>query len=269
MQIHHMHLFADSFKQIKNETKTIELRLNDNKRKNIKSGDIIIFKEIKKGASILTIVENVLKFKSFKELYKNVNLLECGYSEKELKKANHKDMLKYYHISLVREYGAIAIKVKLLKVKNLNIDLKSIQHLTGKEVYIELQEVTPEIPSKGYFKAYKYNIHLKENDLLIGYMDLRLGYNENVFYGGQIGYFINQEYRGNSYAKKAAKLLLEVAKKHQLEPLFISSDPNNIPSRRTIENLGFKLIGIFNLPPDNEMYLLGDRKKAIYIKNVL
>ena len=47
MIIHKMKLITKYFDCIKNGTKRIELRLNDEKRKDIKIGDIIIFEELK------------------------------------------------------------------------------------------------------------------------------------------------------------------------------------------------------------------------------
>ena len=41
--IHRMNLDSNPFEMIKNGTKTIELRLNDDKRRKIKVGDYIIF----------------------------------------------------------------------------------------------------------------------------------------------------------------------------------------------------------------------------------
>lgn len=40
----------------------------------------------------------------------------------------------------------------------------------------------------------------------MGYCDLRIGYNDNLYYGGHIGYGINEEYRGHHYDAKACEL---------------------------------------------------------------
>lgn len=268
MNVHQMNLYKESFDKIKNKTKTIELRLNDNKRKNIKKGDILIFKEPETNQTIITFVKEIFKFKSFQELYQKLDLIECGYNVKELNKANYKDMLKYYNVQLEKEFGVLGIKVQLLEVKRPQIQIDSIRNLKDEEITIKLFKVMPPVPSKGYFPAYKYNIYLNKDNSLVGFIDLRIGYNENVFYGGHIGYGIDKLYRGNAYAKKASKLLLEVAKKHQMDILFISADVNNIASRKTIENLDFETLGVFSLPPYNEMYLLGDKKKVIYMKSL-
>lgn len=268
MKVHQMNLDKESFDKIKNKSKTIELRLNDEKRKNIKKKDILIFKNPETNQTLITFIIDIFKFKNFQELYNNLDLTKCGYSEKELNNASYKDMLKYYDISAEKEFGVLGIQIELLEVKNPHIQISDISNLKDKEITIKLSNVAPPVPSKGYLPAYKYNIYLNKDNSLIGFIDLRIGYNENIFYGGNIGYGIKEIYRGNSYARKASELLLEVAKMHQMKTLFISANVDNIASRKTIENLNFKLLGIFKLPPYNEMYLFGDRKKAIYMKSL-
>lgn len=36
----------------------------------------------------------------------------------------------------------------------------------------------------------------------MGQCDLRIGYNERLYYGGHIGYQIDEKYRGHHYSKK-------------------------------------------------------------------
>lgn len=46
--------------------------------------------------------------------------------------------------------------------------------------------------------------------------------------------------------------------------LFISWNPDNSALKKTLENLGLNFLGVFKLPTNNEMYLIGDREKAIF-----
>ena len=57
----------------------------------------------------------------------------------------------------------------------------------------------------------------------MGVCDLRIGHNDNVYYGGNIGYSIGEAYRGHHYAAKACLLLFELAKKHNLEYVIIEN----------------------------------------------
>lgn len=258
---HKMRLNNNAYMLMKNNLKTIELRLNDEKRRKIKVGDLIEFINSDSLDKQYVQVVKLHYFESFKELYENIDLSKCGYLT--LENITHEDMLVYYSPLQQKKYGVIGIEIELLSI--LIEPVKKIsKHLTDEEITLKLKTITQEDKEKGYVPAYKYDIYLFNTDIKIGFIDIRLGYNENIIYGGNIGYAIYEEYRGNKYAKKACLLIFDVAKAYKMTKLFISCSPNNIPSKKTIENLGFKLIRKAKLPSYNEMYLLGDREKLIY-----
>lgn len=99
----------------------------------------------------------------------------------------------------------------------------------------------------------------------MGKCDLRIGYSEGLYYGGHIGYTINEKYRGNHYSAKACKLLFELAKKHNMEYLYITANPDNQASNKICEYLNGEFLGIFELPEDNDMRI-NDKEthKCIY-----
>ena len=88
-----MKLNNEPFKAIKNGTKTLELRLNDEKRKQLIVGDYIEFTNIENNEKLLVEVIDLFKYNSFEELYKHFNKIEIGYSINE--EANPKDMENY------------------------------------------------------------------------------------------------------------------------------------------------------------------------------
>lgn len=69
--------------------------------------------------------------------------------------------------------------------------------------------------------------HLQSQWYKKGTCDLRIGYNDNLYYGGHIGYRVFPEYRGNHYA-------------------------------------GGKLLEIVELPEGNDMRDDGEFEKCIY-----
>ncbi|WP_353894587.1 ASCH domain-containing protein [Proteinivorax hydrogeniformans] len=84
-----MKLNPSPFQMIKEGTKTIELRLFDEKRRKISIGDKIYFVNTANNEKTLcAIVENLFVFNSFEELYKNLPLLECGYTEENAAEAS-------------------------------------------------------------------------------------------------------------------------------------------------------------------------------------
>ena len=107
-----MKLNNEPFECIKNGTKTIELRLNDEKRKLLTVGDYIEFTNRVTNEKLLVEVINLFKYNSFEELYKHFNKIEMGYSINE--EANPKDMENYYSKEEQEKYGVLGIKIKKL-----------------------------------------------------------------------------------------------------------------------------------------------------------
>ena len=107
---HYMNLWDDSFCAIKEGWKTIEMRLNDEKRSIIKVGDSIEFTNTTSQEKMLCIVLNMFYYPNFAELYKNHDKLSIGYKEKE--KADPDDMRKYYTAEQIEKYGVVGIELK-------------------------------------------------------------------------------------------------------------------------------------------------------------
>ena len=109
-----MRLTGIPFEQLKNGTKTIELRLNDEKRKKIKIGDTIQFinlEDIKD--TLLTKVIDIYTFDSFADLYSTLPLKDIGYGEGEFSTASPKDMDKYYTPEEQAHYGVVGLRIEL------------------------------------------------------------------------------------------------------------------------------------------------------------
>lgn len=141
-------------------------------------------------------------------------------------------------------------------------------YLTDGEIDLLISERLPADNQKGYVPAYKYHITLHGLAQPIGSIDIRIGNNENTYYGGHIGYRIDPEYRGHGYASKACLIIKQVALAHEMTRLTITCNPDNFASRRTCEKAGLTLQKIVDLPTHNEMYRLGERQKCIYEWNL-
>jgi predicted acetyltransferase len=134
--------------------------------------------------------------------------------------------------------------------------------ITDGEITLLLYEKAPADEEKGYVPAYKYTI--VKNGYPAGKCDIRIGDNDNTWYGGHIGYEVFPEFRGHNLAAKACRLLKQVAAAHGMTRVYISCNPENTASRRTAESLGARLVDTVDLPENHEMYLLGEREKRIY-----
>lgn len=112
---HNMNLHPEPYEMIKSGVKTIELRLNDEKRSLVEVDDTIFFTNTQTENRIETIVTNIFKFKSFEELYSELPLDKCGYTKVELLTAKASDMIPYYSMEKQVNYGVLGIEVKFLK----------------------------------------------------------------------------------------------------------------------------------------------------------
>lgn len=112
MKKYYMKLYSVPFKKIKDGTKTIEMRLNDDKRKLINIGDTIEFKNIESGETLLVEVTNKYIYEDFNELYKKHDKVSLGYSEKE--SVSPSDMLAYYTLSDIQKYGVVGLALRLI-----------------------------------------------------------------------------------------------------------------------------------------------------------
>lgn len=110
---HKMNLNDNPFKCIKNGTKTIELRLNDEKRQQLKEHDVIEFTNRTTLEKIMVEIEKLYKYSNFKELYQHFDKTEMGYDKET--PADPKDMEQYYSKEEQEKYGVVGIKIKIIK----------------------------------------------------------------------------------------------------------------------------------------------------------
>ena len=112
---HVMQLDPIPMKEIREGRKTIELRLYDEKRKLISVGDTIKFVSTDNPDDTLLVrAKELFVFDSFEELYNNLPLTECGYTEENVSDADPADMEVYYSKERQSRYGVVGIKLSLL-----------------------------------------------------------------------------------------------------------------------------------------------------------
>ena len=108
---HEMRLHDDPFNKIKQGTKKIEIRLNDEKRKSINIGDTIEFTNRKTSEKMLVKVNGLFKYSNFEELYKNWDKVILGYDEDDIA-----DIIQRFNNRNSKEeqekYGVLAIKIE-------------------------------------------------------------------------------------------------------------------------------------------------------------
>lgn len=135
--------------------------------------------------------------------------------------------------------------------------------LNDNEIYLSLTGTYEAIPEKEWVPAYSFDICLS-NGTRVGFCNFRVDNSELTKYCGNIGYGIDEKYRGNKYSLKASKLLFQLARKHNLKYVLINCNPDNIPSNRICKLLNADFIETVNIPPTHEMYQEGKRQINIY-----
>jgi len=134
--IHKMKLNESPFERIKNGTKTIEFRLYDEKRQQIKIGDQIEFSKLPNlQEKLLVDVTELYREDTFENLFRKL------YTDEEEITRKTKAMYEIYSPEKEKQYGILGIKIKI-NVDNLK---KSIEKFNP---YNEQEEVERKIMLK-------------------------------------------------------------------------------------------------------------------------
>ena len=141
-------------------------------------------------------------------------------------------------------------------------DFIEVPELKSGEISLNCVKKTPANPEKKWVPNYFFDIC--KNGKKIGQINLRIGYTEGLYYGGQIGYDIDESHRGNGYAVLACQLLTPVAKAHGMTKLIITNNVTNHASKRVCEKLGAKFIREAELPEWTDLYKEGQRFSNIF-----
>ncbi len=119
--------------------------------------------------------------------------------------------------------------------------------------------------NKGYVPSYNFEMRLVGKKTPLGRIALRIGDTEAIRgWVGHIGYQVGSPYRGHHYAARSCRLLLALAKRHGIAPVWITCNPENIASRRTCELAGARFVEIVEVPHEHEIYKKGEPLKCRY-----
>ena len=112
MKTHEMKLNAAPFAAIQSKTKTIEMRLHDEKRQALQVGDCLRFTNADTGETLSTKILALHVYPTFDELYRQFDKTALGYKVNE--PANPKDMLAYYPQEEIEKYGVVGIELQVI-----------------------------------------------------------------------------------------------------------------------------------------------------------
>lgn len=100
---HEMRLNNESFNAIKNNKRTIEIRLFDEKRKSIKINDIIKFNLMDYSDNFEVRVIGLMRFKNIDDLFNNININNADSID---------NIKKFYTSDEIKKYGLLGIVIE-------------------------------------------------------------------------------------------------------------------------------------------------------------
>ncbi|MGH6782005.1 MAG: GNAT family N-acetyltransferase [Sphingomonadaceae bacterium] len=144
-----------------------------------------------------------------------------------------------------------------------DIDVALLARLGCDDVSLRLsRSYAPEI-SPWSVAAYRFDILAGGEPA--GTISLRPGTSYLLTHlAGQIGFSVEPDFRGRGLAGTAVKALLPLATACGLTELWLTTTPDNLASRRTLEKLGCVLVEQVTIPESYESYARGERLKLRY-----
>ncbi|HXC37058.1 MAG TPA: GNAT family N-acetyltransferase [Candidatus Acidoferrales bacterium] len=146
------------------------------------------------------------------------------------------------------------------------------QHLSAPPADLELcygqvslcfDKVVPGDAALGFVPYYHFRILLADS-CDAGRINFRVGDTDHItFIAGHIGYEVTPPFRGHSYALQACRALAPFVRSFY-PSVIITTNPDNLPSVRTIEKLGAVFMDEVPIPPHDPHYLRGSRTKLRY-----
>ena len=137
--LHRMKLNAVPFEMIGSGKKTIELRLNDEKRRKVQPGDFIEFSCIgEPSRKMQARVTALHHFGSFRELFAALPKEKCGFSEDEAVPDDYMD--SFYPPEKQAEYGALGIELRKTELQKF-IDAQDQGYSFGDTYATALAEI--------------------------------------------------------------------------------------------------------------------------------
>jgi predicted acetyltransferase len=113
--------------------------------------------------------------------------------------------------------------------------------------------------------TYYFRMTHRDSREELGLINLRVASTPHIeLYAGHIGYGVRPASRGHRYAARATRLLIPLARELNLNPLWITTDPDNIASRRSCELAGAEFVEIVEVPDRCIIHRDGHPRKCRY-----
>ena len=165
--------------------------------------------------------------------------------------------------------------VKIIMHRENVFDIEFLTGLPGlvdDDLTLRLVENVPADHRRGFSPCYEFNAINTLSGAIMGEISLRVGRTHHErYFRGNIGFHIYEAFRGHRYAARSCRLLIPIAKYHHLDALWITCNPDNYASKRSIELAGAEYVETVTMPEDYpyiEYYFTDSRVKCRYRLNV-
>jgi len=108
--------------------------------------------------------------------------------------------------------------------------------LSENELSLKLERTSDRNSNEGYVPCYHFQI--LSHGKVAGKIRLRIGTEAELKTAGHIGYEVDPAYQGNRLAGRSCKLILPIAKAHNLKAVWFIIAVANKPSQKTATKLG-------------------------------
>lgn len=112
---HKMKLYEEPFRAIQSGQKTVEVRLNDQKRRTLNVGDAIEFTKLpEEDETIAVEVISLTNYASFKEMFEDIPAEKFGAMDRDIQESVEA-IHTLYSPEREKEWGTLAIELSLIK----------------------------------------------------------------------------------------------------------------------------------------------------------
>jgi len=143
-------------------------------------------------------------------------------------------------------------------------EFRAVELPADGDLHLVLAECQPAATNPWGVPAYQFRMQSAAGEY-IGRVRLRVGWNDDIVrYAGQVGYAVEPAFRGRHYAERACRMIIPVARRHGMQHLWITCQPDNLASCRTLERLGAECVGVVDVPAAYPLDAGAVRQKMCY-----
>ena len=136
------------------------------------------------------------------------------------------------------------------------------ESLSAGDVTLRFARLVPGESARGFVPYFHFRIFAGNSE--VGHITFRVGDTEHVrVCAGHIGFEIAESFRGHGYALQACRAIAPFVGS-VYTAITITCDPDNLPSRQTIERLGATFEDEVAVPAHDPHFQRGSRTKRRY-----